>query len=228
MMGECLGDRCVVGAGYCAASSDCDDGETCTKEVCDAGRCVTRSSSCSPKTAPASTLDTSDCKIVFSVEQGYKSECPSSNNRRATRQEQIPDDLKTIEERLARSIAKLYRYDVKLSLVALPDGSFNIVVLNRRPPTEIRGMVDPSFIAWQVADFTAATSWRSRNLHIWTKPYKEGWALSTWASRDAVRRARAESALGAFGILDAPTFRAWLEKHFQPLTAQALPGAYVE
>ena len=218
--GECLGNVCVVGGGYCSSTIDCDDGEACTTEACERGRCVLKSSTgCVEKPAALPSTPSNDCKIVFDAAVGYKSQCPTSGSSGSSKQGG-PDDPKAVGDKLAQSIERSYRYDVKIALIALHDGSFNIVVLNRRPPTEIRGMLDPSFIAWRVADFTAATAWRSRNLHIWTKPYKEGWSLSTWASRDAVRKARSDAVFGAYGIIDAPTFRTWLEKHFKPLPAQ--------
>ena len=127
------------------------------------------------------------------------------------------EKLREIEAKIAANINQSYRYDVKVSLVEVPGGGYNVVVYNRRPHTDLRGVCDPSFIAWQVADATSNSSWKSRNLHIWLKPYLEGWGLSTRGGRDAVSHARSRSPLGWAGVLDAPSFRKWLEKEFRPL-----------
>jgi hypothetical protein len=104
-----------------------------------------------------------------------------------------------------------------VSLVSLPDGGYNVVTLNRRPRTDVHGMCDPSYVAWNVAFFTANSKWKSRTLQIWTKPYEEGWYLSTSGSRNAIRQGRAGSQLGWLGVVHVPTFRKWLDKAFRPL-----------
>jgi hypothetical protein len=78
-------------------------------------------------------------------------------------------------------------------------------------------MCDPSYVAWNVAFFTANSKWKSRTLQIWTKPYEEGWYLSTSGSRNAIRQGRAQSQLGWLGVVHVPTFRKWLDRSFRPL-----------
>lgn len=129
------------------------------------------------------------------------------------------DDIKKTSTRLEQIISKSLRYDVHVSFVYLPDGGYNIIVTNRRTSKELRGLMDPSFIAWYVADFTSNTNWRSQNLLIWLEPYKNGWVISTQGGRSAVLQARKASPLGVFGVINASTFRAWLERSFQPLPA---------
>jgi hypothetical protein len=128
-----------------------------------------------------------------------------------------PDEIKKIEEKLEEDLARELRYDMKVALVPLPDGGYNILTFNRRPRTDVRGLCDPSFVAFNIASFTAGSHWKSRGLQIWIKPYEEGWYLSTAGSREAMRQGRAHSPLGWLGVVAVPAFRRWLEKSFKPL-----------
>jgi hypothetical protein len=51
-------------------------------------------------------------------------------------------------------------------------------------------------------------------LQIWLRSYQEGWAAPTKGSREAVAQGRANSALGAYGVVEVRAFRKWLETQF--------------
>jgi hypothetical protein len=133
-----------------------------------------------------------------------------------------PDDIAAAEQKIAKNLQNELRYDMKVALVALPDGGYNVVALNRRPRTDVHGMCDPSCVAFDVAFLTANSKWKSRLLQIWTKPYDEGWYLSTSGSRNAIRQGKARSVLGWLGVVNLPTFRKWLDKSFRPLPSIAV------
>jgi len=122
-------------------------------------------------------------------------------------------------QKIHRLLAKRVRYDLNISLVALPDGGYNIILANRRSRSDVRGLVDPSFVAFAMASYTARSSWRSRNLIIWITPYKDGWTIPTHGSRKALRKGMRASRLGWLGVVDVRAYRKWLEKTFRPLKA---------
>ena len=283
--GECVLGRCVLGGGLCSQDIDCDDGNSCTFDRCELGKCAQvmsasactlekggggqcldgfcearyasiqcfsigdcpaavnncreatcdnghcavrnrkdtescefssgRKGSCASGRCLPPTLEAVNaqrCQTVFDDNIGYYERCSRSLSFSLS-----PDEIKTEEDKLSTRIAKDYRYDLKVTLVELPDGGYNIVAHNRKGAGEFQGLCDPSFIAWAVADFSQSTNWKSRNLHVWLKSYSDGWGLPTARSREAVRHARANSGLGWLGVLNAPAFRAWLEKEFSPL-----------
>ena len=83
----------------------------------------------------------------------------------------------------------------------------------------VRGMIDPSLVAWEVAKFTQKTNWRSNNAQIWTIPRQDGWHIPTSGSRKALRRGKAAAGvLGQwFGVVEVTAYRKWLEKNFRYL-----------
>jgi hypothetical protein len=133
-----------------------------------------------------------------------------------------PAEIADAEQKIGKDLQTELRYEMKVALVALPDGGYNVVTLNRRPRTDLHGMCDPSYVAWNVAFFTANSRWKSRLLQIWTKPYDEGWYLSTSGSRNAIRQGKARSGLGWLGVVEIATFRKWLDKSFRPLPSLAV------
>ena len=215
---NCSSDRDCPAASNPCGTFTCQDG-TCTRgQKPDGDTCETaagRKGACATGTcAPMATGQEERCRIAFDEDVGYYRRCAKTLAVNLP-----PEKLREIESKIATSINESYRYDVKVSLVEQADGGYNVVVYNRRPHTDLRGVCDPSFIAWQVADATTNSNWKSRQLHIWLKPYLEGWGLSTRGSREAVRHGRSGSVLGWAGVLDAPSFRKWLEKEFRPLVS---------
>lgn len=130
--------------------------------------------------------------------------------------EERRDAEKTLEERISDQL----RYDMAVRLVGMPTGGYNIVAYNRRTRDEVRGLCDPSFVAFQAAYYTYQTGWKSRALHIWIAPREEGWSIRTEGSRQAKDFGVASSGrLGALlGVVNVKGFRKELEKHFVRLT----------
>lgn len=128
-----------------------------------------------------------------------------------------PEEVQRLEHDIEVRLANNLRYDLKAVLVDLNGGGYNIVLYNRRSRAEVRGLCDPSFIAFDLASYTAATDWKSTALHIWLEPGGAGWAVPTRGSRLAVDQARANSVFGAYGVADVRTLRVWLERAFSPL-----------
>jgi hypothetical protein len=126
-------------------------------------------------------------------------------------------------EAIAKLIAEDLRYDVHVGLIAVAHGGYNISLTNRRKRDDVRGLVDPSFIAFSLAGYTTRTNWRSRNIQIWLDPYREGWTLPTSGSRRAVRKGKEASELGFLGVVDIPAYRKWLEKAFRRLESPIDP-----
>lgn len=139
------------------------------------------------------------------------------------------EELARIERGLETRLANNLRYDLHARLVPLHVGGFNIVLANRRSRAEVRGLCDPSFIAFDLADYTAGTNWKSSSLQVWLEPDRGGWLVPTRGSRFAVDQGRASSYLGALGVVDVRTLRIWLERSFVPLDGRPAvdPGAVV-
>lgn len=135
------------------------------------------------------------------------------------------DKLGAESEKLREEISKVVRYDVLAGLVALPDGGYNIVATNLRTRDDVRGLVDPSFVAFTTASFTSSTSWKSRLLQIWLSPYSEGWMIPTKGTRLAQRKGRQASGLGWLGVVDVRAYRTWLERTFVALPRSATSAA---
>ena len=117
---------------------------------------------------------------------------------------------------LTRKIVKALKYDVHVGLIKSYDGGYNIIITNTRKRNVVRGMVDPSLVAWDIALFTRKTNWKSNHAQIWTLPRKEGWHIPTDGSRKALRKGQAAAGiLGIFGVVELETYREWLEKKFR-------------
>ena len=127
------------------------------------------------------------------------------------------DKLMEESEKLREQISKVVRYDVLAGLVALPGGGYNIVATNLRTRDDVRGLVDPSFVAFTAASFTSSSRWKSGLLQIWLFPYSEGWMIPTKGTRLAQRKGKEASGLGWLGVVDVKAYRTWLEKTFQAL-----------
>jgi hypothetical protein len=241
-VGTCADGLCEPSGQFtCLAEKDCparsnDCGVfTCQNGVCvraakaDAEACQTKSGRpgrCLAGTCTVSAAEPAQrCRVLYNAYFGYFRRCTSGLAFSLS-----PEKLAETEHALEKQLLNSYRYDYKVALVELPGGGYNIIAYNRRTSRELAGLSDPSFIAWQVADFTQNTNWKSRNLEIWLKPYSEGWGLATEGSRDAVRHGREHSQLGWLGVLDAPSFRQWLERTFRPLPVvpMGLPEATPE
>jgi len=164
------------------------------------------------------------CRRVWNSWYGWVSRCSSSLLYFLA-----PEDIPAIETKIQNLISDQLRYDMKASVIELSDGGYNIVLHNRRERTEIRGLCDPSLVAFSLAGYTSGTDWKSVNLHVWVTPFKEGWAVPTAGSRTAIQKGRARSVLGAYGVVDVKGFRMWLEKTFHvlpevPLAPRGDPG----
>lgn len=127
--------------------------------------------------------------------------------------------LEAAREKLRKAIEREVRYDVAIGLVAQPEGGYNINVVNARARTEIRGLIDPSFVAFSLAGFTSKTDWKSRQLTIWLDGLTEGWSIPTSGGRKALRKGRRASGLGLFGVVDVRVYRKWLEQTFRAVPA---------
>lgn len=126
------------------------------------------------------------------------------------------EKLSKAAKKLKKSIMKNLRYDVHVGIVHSHSGGYNIVITNTNKKNKVRGMIDPSLIAWEIASFTKKTNWRSANLQVWTRPRHDGWHMSTSGSRRAVRKGQAGAGwLGMYGVVNVRTFRVWLEKNFR-------------
>ena len=120
-------------------------------------------------------------------------------------------------ERIRKRISDEVRYDMLIGLVELSTGGYNITTTNLRTRDDVRGLVDPSFVAFSMASFTASTMWKSRTLQVWLEPYLEGWSIPTKGSRTAQRKGMAASGLGWLGVVQVKTYRKWLEKTFRSM-----------
>jgi hypothetical protein len=126
------------------------------------------------------------------------------------------EELKKASSKLKKSIMKNLRYDVHVGIVHSHSGGYNIIITNTNRKDKVRGMIDPSLVAWEIAEFTRKTNWRSANLQVWTRPRHDGWHMSTSGSRKAVRKGQAGAGwLGMYGVVNVRTFRVWLEKNFK-------------
>ncbi len=224
--GECRGGWCEpVDGTMCSADSECiAPSNGCAERACVDGACVTGArpgeSTCTMASGrygicvdgaceqPADG-GVSICTQRYNPWLGWQKEC-----RRGPSFELDAEAVGKLEEGLERRIRTNVLYDLKAVLVKTPGGGYNIVVHNRRTRTEVQGLCDPSFVAFEIANYTASTNWKSRNLHIWLQPHTEGWGIPTQGTRTAVDRGRAV----AWGVaVDVRTFRVWLEKNFRPL-----------
>ncbi len=193
----------------CVTDLDCaPSANACLERACLSGACTQGSrapgSDCATALGRPGTCDQGACLASPDSERRLRFTLPTAEVTKLER------DLET---RLANNL----RYDMKAVLVALHGGGYNLVLHNRRSRAEVRGLCDPSFVAFDLADYTAATNWKSAHLQVWLEPDRAGWSVPTRGSRFAVDQGRADSALGAFGVVNVRTFRLWLERAFIPL-----------
>lgn len=243
-VGVCLSGECEPDDGVlCAADSDCPESANpcqlfkCEEGRCartnreDGGKCETRAGRKGICSAGGCTLESMEPERRCKIYHTYWG--PIEKCWRGLDFSLSPEEIAEQESKLERQLASELSYDLKVSLVELPGGGYNIVTHNRRPRTEVRGLCDPSFVAFHIAGFTQKSKWKSRMLQIWIRPYDEGWSLPTYGSRVAIRRGRERSGLGWLGVVNVSIFRKWLEKSFKPLPAvpmgprEALPMAVV-
>lgn len=126
------------------------------------------------------------------------------------------EELKKASHKIKTSIMKNLRYDVHIGIVHSHNGGYNIIITNTNKKDKVRGMIDPSLVAWEIASFTEKTDWRSANLQVWTSPRHDGWHMTTSGSRKAVKKGQAGAGwLGMYGVVNVRTFRVWLEKNFK-------------
>ena len=240
--GVCISGECVAAPpSQCATSADCgapNDGQ-CWAWVCTAGACVNTSNvdggACRAPSGREGTCHTGLCSVDLTGDGRNSTVCrtlydpwwgltyrdcdPGLKYRLSG--DALTDAAHTIE----KDIAKTLHYDVAVRLVPIADGGYNIVVHNLNDRHTVKGLIDPSFVAFSIANATARSSWRSRQAQIWVTPYSEGWSIPTSGSRAAIRKGRAASGLGLFGVVDIDAYRGYLEKAFASLpAAQALPG----
>lgn len=235
-VGSCRAGLCEPRDGQtCTSDSECFAATSeCLERACINGLCATGSRTgvveCSSSTGQpgqcadgncvADIANTSrKCVMRWNNSFGWMPDC-----RAGLKFHLEAAEVARTEADLERRMAENLRYDLKVVLVELVGGGYNIVLHNRRPRTEVRGLCDPSFVAFEMAGFTASTNWKSQNLQVWLRPYEEGWGTPTRGSRVAVEQGRANSALGALGVVDVRAFRTWLEKAFVPLN----PGPKVD
>lgn len=208
--GVCFAGLCeALVDNECATDDDCGPATgACVERACLEGRCRMgardQGLACATEAGRSGTCEGGACVEAQLESRRIKFELPAEQVAR------IETDL---EARMSTNL----RYDLKVSMVALVGGGYNIVLHNRRPRTEVRGLCDPSFVAFELAGYTASTEWKSRHMHVWLRPYEEGWGAPTQGGRTALERGRANSVLGMFGVVDVRAFRTWLEKVFTPL-----------
>jgi hypothetical protein len=236
VVGSCRGGECLAPPpASCSETSECEDAsEECYVATCAEGRCrfylAPEGSDCLlssgvPGTCVASKCEIPDtdvarsrkCRTVRTVFGSYE-DCTTRAVRIRLSQEDLAAEAAKIEKKIADGVL----YDVMVSLVPLADGGYNILVFNRRSRGTVQGLVDPSFVAFEVGGFTSRSRWRSRTLQIWLNPYSEGWQISTEGGRRALRRGRAASRLGFLGVVDVRAFRSWLQRAFEPIVAPAM------
>jgi hypothetical protein len=142
-------------------------------------------------------------------------ECAESHAQYRLSDEARTAAAQAIEARIREGVL----YETRVSLVPLGDGGYNIIVFNLHDQGDVRGLVDPSFVAFEVGNYTAGSHWQSRVLQIWLSPYDEGWQISTQSGRRALSRGRAASGLGFLGVVNIRAFRTWLQQSFEHMSA---------
>ena len=234
--GTCSTGKCVLeGSLACSKDSDCAPVTTpCTEAVCTDGVCsvsaVAQGEACRLVSGASGTCNEHKVCILDPVaakdgvercrtgwvRYGYR----RIRKKKCTRglRYTIDDErLSTQREKVRKVIERQVRYDTHVGIIQLADGGYNLNITNARERHDIRGLIDPSFVAFALATFTGKTNWKSRNLNIWLQPLREGWYIPTHGSRTAMRKGRAASALGRWGVVDVKTYRKWLERNFKPM-----------
>lgn len=235
--GVCENGTCEALRAACTQDEDCArPANTCVSVACVDGRCArTAAPPAAPcKSATGAPGACADARCMADLDREPEVKCTSVYDPWAGRvprctgglRFRLPaDQVAKAEADLARGIADVVRYDMRAALVGLPQGGYNVVLYNKRDRTVVRGLCDPSFVAYQVAGYTAGSSWKSQNMHVWLAPYREGWGLMTSGSREAVMEGRSKSLLGALGVVEISAFRTWLEKTFYPLRPEGAAPA---
>ena len=225
--GSCEGGMCEREPYQCTSDQDClPPSNTCAVSLCENNQCVRFAQNdgitcVSKRDERKGICESGLCRPSSSP--GDEVAARSISSVRLT----LPDDeIQLTEQALQKRIAEQLRYDVKVALIPIARGAgYNIVIHNRRDRTEVRGLCDPSLLAFNVAEYTARTNWKSQNLHVWLTPFSEGWAVTTRGSRISVEMGQASSPLGMYGVIDVRAFRIWLEKAFRPIVRGRSEGA---
>jgi hypothetical protein len=233
--GYCSMGHCEVDATAfrCASEADCPSPtNTCRQHACASERCSLTDrpdgvdcftaggakgtclrGGCRVQEDSLAATET-NCKRTWVRSWGWVRKC-----RQVSRQRLSTEEIDAQERRIEAAIEKNVRYDMRAVLVSLPSGGYNIVLHNRRARTDLRGLCDPSFVAFTMAGVTRGSNWKSRNMQVWLRPYEEGWQIPTRGSRSAIDAGRRSSELGHLGVVEVSAFRKWLEKEFRPLKA---------
>jgi len=135
-----------------------------------------------------------------------------------------------VEQKIEDLLTSQTIYDVECK-IEKADSGYNIFVVNQAQPESIQSFIDPTIVAWYIANYTKGTNWKSETLFIWTRPYKEGWGILTKDCRFATRRAQnAAGYLGLFGIVDVSTLRKEVSKKFfrlRPSTGETIKNIII-
>ena len=234
--GTCTQGKCILdGALACSKDKDCEPVSTpcrdafCSEGVCDFNRLEAGEICEMHSGAPGVCNAGEECVFDEAVAEAGADICrmrwvwsgyrrvKKKRCRKGLRYRISSDRLAEQREKIRGAIENEVRYDTHVGLIQLADGGYNINVSNARKREDIRGLVDPSFVAFSLASFTSKTNWKSRNLNIWLSPLLEGWTIPTSGSRKAIKKGKAASALGHWGVVHVKTYRKWLEKNFSPL-----------
>ena len=234
--GECNQGKCTLNVELaCSKDKDCEPvAVPCVNTYCEEGMCTKEEepegSACTMNSGAPGICDDENvcvfdeetaisgakrCRMAW-VRRGYrrvKREKCSKGLRYTIDNERLQKQ----REKIRSTVEKEVRYDTHVGLIQLADGGYNINITNARKREDIRGLVDPSFIAFSLASFTAKTNWKSRNLNTWLSVLREGWYIPTHGSRTAIRKGKAASALGRWGVVNIQVYRKWLEKNYKPL-----------
>lgn len=218
--------------GPCEQPADCPSPRNlCVQSTCTAQGTCSRTAeaddtTCRTLAGAPGACGEGHCQIQRAVALERDADCARRRGRVYPRRgcgkgtKYLLDDETLTKERqkISRRIEREVRYDIFASLVELPDGGYNIVTTNLRSRKEVRGLMDPSFVAFTIAQVTGASSWRSRNLLIWLDAGTEGWIIPTGGSRKAMAKGkRAAGVLGQYGVVNVQAYRKWLEATFRPL-----------
>jgi hypothetical protein len=234
--GLCLEATCQPSARVaCAFTAECPpQAMGCAEAACLDGRCgVTRRADGAPCTTAAGRTGvcqmavcasapgdgaTEVCVMEWDPYQGDVRRC-----RTGIRYRLAAEELARGEERLEQLAGQVLRYDLKASFVELPDGGYNLVLRNRRPPDQVRGAADPALAAWLASSFASTSGWRARQVVLWLGADGSGWSAPTRGGEPATQAARDRGP--AAGLGGAEAYRSWLESHLTRLPPGATPPA---
>lgn len=135
-----------------------------------------------------------------------------------------------VEQKIEDLLTSQTIYDVKCK-IEKADSGYNVLIINQAQPESIQSLMDPTIVAWYMADYTKKTDWKSETLFIWTKPYREGWGILTKECRFATRKARdVFGYLSFLGIVDVVTLRKEVSKKFfrlKPTAGEQIKGLLI-